>query len=196
MNKYLRNQEEAMESLLKQANEEQDPRHQAMLKNFLRHMSLEISGRWTEFVDDTDTMMAENPEYHVQLGTPTSQQFDGISGVKEFYSTIDASVWMLQSLKCAVADWGIAAQIYNTQLMDGKDILAAGMDIGIEVDPETTYAIEDIKIAMFWPYDEKCRLLGEDVYQLEPPLNVTECAPENRTTKKDIERSLERFFHP
>lgn len=195
MNKYLRNQEEALEALHKQALAEPDPRHKAMLLNYLKHMSMEISGRWTEFVDDHDKMMAENPVYHVQLGTPESAEFTGIDGVKSFYSTIDDAVWMLQAQQTAVADWGLAAQIYNTQMMKGSEILAAGMDIGIEIDdPEAVYVMEDIKIGMFWPYDEQARLLGEDVYQLEPPKRVAKCDPENVTTKKDIEQSLKRFF--
>ena len=195
MSKYVLAQEQTFDALLKQIESTRDPLHQAMLRNYMRHMSMEISGRWSEFVDDHDRMMAEHPLYHVRLGTPDTVEFKGIAGVKEFYSTIDGAVWMLQKQQTAVADWGLAAEIFNTQLLNGSDILAAGMDIGIEIDdPDAVYVLEDIKIAMFWPYDDKARLMGEDVYQLEPPRRVAKCAPEDVATKQDIERSLQRFF--
>jgi hypothetical protein len=191
MSKYLDAQVQVMKNLRAQADSEPNPLRQAMLRNYYRHVALEISGRWNEFVEDYDTMMVENPLYHVKLGGPEVRTFTGTGGVKDFYSEIDSGIWVMCEEHTAVSDWGVLAVFYNTQLLKGSDMIAAGFEAD---DPAAWYAMEDIKISQFWAYDDRARLKGEDVYQLEPPKRIVKCAPEDIIGKKDIENALTEFF--
>lgn len=197
MNKYLETQREAMDSLVAQADAETDPHRQAILRNYYRHMSLEISGRWDEFVYDHDTMMAEHPEYIVKFGTPDTVLYHGIKGVEDFYNTIDQSVVMLQAHETAVADWGFSSRLILTSQMTGAALTAAGMtsaDIGMEIEPDAVYAMEDMTVVQFWRYDSRARLTGEELYQVDPPKAIVKVDPENIATKQDVNASLKHII--
>ncbi len=38
---------------------------------------------------------------------------------------------------------------------------------GLPADPEAHY-LAKVREAMIWPYDEQCRLIGEDVWEFDP----------------------------
>ena len=44
----------------------------------------------------------------------------------------------------------------------GSELVAAGL----EVDPDAMY-LKKSQIMMLWPYDDHCRLLGEDVWEFD-----------------------------
>jgi hypothetical protein len=72
-------------------------------------------------------------------------------------------------------------------------ILAAG---GVPVDPEQTYLVK-IAIHMIWPYDDRGRMIGEDVWEYDTSLReVIPLHPANVLTAERAGKLLEPFIKP
>jgi hypothetical protein len=195
MSKYLDNLVTAMTALQQQANDEPNPRHQKILRNYIRHMSLETAGLWDQFLDDHDTMMSDDIVYHVRsasLGAPDLVTVAGHDAVHEFYSGLGLSMGVLQSQDTAVSDWGFSSWLHHTHFFPGRDVPE---NFAHHVtDPDALYALENIRFGMYWPYDDQQRLIGEDLFEVQGPERVVEVAPEDRFEKSQLAGILEPFF--
>lgn len=139
----------------------QDPRHQAMIKNYRRHAMLEIAGRWREILS-TD-MMVDEPAYRMYY-MGQALVLTGRDQVAGFYETFDASgstVFGPLEERMAVADWGLALESYFGHHLRGHQLQA----MGIEVDDLDGYYQFEHWISSFWPYSQDCRLIGEHIYE-------------------------------
>jgi hypothetical protein len=199
VSKYLEQQDVVFSGLRTQMENELKPLHKKIRLNNLRHMALEMSARWEEFVADYDTMMVEEPLYRVKLGGP-EVEYKGTDGVRDFYAGLDPVAVMLTREDTAIADWGLAARVCDTILLKGSDLAddglardLAGDKIDAVSDPDAIYALEMIPIAMFWPYTADGRLAGEEIYQIGGPERLVECAPEDLVTKADIADALKPY---
>jgi hypothetical protein len=146
---------DVVESLLQKTT---NPLHRAILENFRRHVHLEGSGQFDRII--AADMMSDDPVYRITWGA-NPVVVKGKQGVFDFYSSIGAQVlWNSEDL-LAVNDWGIADELTFNQLLKGSDLRRMGYEAD---DPNAFYHLRS-RQAFIWPYDEKARLKGENLYE-------------------------------
>jgi hypothetical protein len=152
------------------------PRQKAILRNYLTHASLELSGRSDEiFVPE---LTIEHPIYHIDgVGLTEHTTFDGEDSVKGFYVDLNKALVLLYDQQLAVADWGVASFLIVATVHDGQQLL----DLGVDVDDAQGRYVVEYPCAMRWPYDERARMIGEDVYQIGET-KVTKLSAEDDVT--------------
>jgi hypothetical protein len=136
-----------------------NPFHQAMLKNFLRHALLEISGYWDRIlvpeltVDDPAYRLAEAGEMHV---------LTGYERVHSFYREVAetrTNVMAARALNMVVGDFGVISEAVWNHMTPGRLLL--GKVPG--VDPTATYLMAH-NIMQNFVYTHDAKLIGERVY--------------------------------
>ena len=146
---------DAVEDLLKKT---QNPLHRAILQNFRRHVHLEGSGQFDKIV--ASDMMVDEPEYHVSWGANPAL-VKGKENVVKFYTSVgEAVLWNSEDF-LAVNDWGIADELTFNQLLKGETLRV----LGYEADDANAYYHLQSRQAFIWPYDDKARLKGENLYE-------------------------------
>jgi hypothetical protein len=139
----------------------ENPRHRYLLKAYDRHRNLEHAGRFEEiFVPE---MTVEHPVYRFVMGPPIT--LDGREQVEPLYrywAETNQTVFYIDSETIAVGDWLVVSSTVGYQQMLGSDLVASGFD----VDEDAMY-LRKGRVAMVWPYDERCRLVGENVWEFD-----------------------------
>ncbi len=171
-----------------------NPRHRFMLEAYYRHRFLEIGGRYEEIF--APEMMVEKPVYHFEVGG-NHATLEGAEAVKGFYalwSQTHQSIFYAENEQVAVADNFIASVSTMHQQTHGKTLLANG----IQVDDENAYYLITVPgMQMFWPYDDRGRLAGEDVWEPNPAARkVTKLAPADVVTSEQAGKLLEPLIKP
>jgi len=152
-----------------------DPLHRAILLNFWRHVHLEGSGQFDRIT--SPDMMADHPVYRVTWGANPAV-IEGKSGVLGFYNSVgEAVLWNSDDL-IAVADWGVADELTFHQIAPGAILKMIGYPV--EKD-EANYHVTS-RQAFLWPYDEKARLKGENLYEDKTSLVIEEIDPAEAIT--------------
>src|SRR6516164_281560 len=161
----------------------ENPRHLYLLHAYNRHRYLEMAGRWEEIF--TPEMTVEKPVYHFNVLDATTT-LDGAEAVKEVYRewtrTSQCVFYTGGDEKLAVSDAMIVSTSTLYQLFPGA-ILAAG---GAPVDPDVTYLVK-MATHMIWPYDDRGRLVGEDVWEYD--VSVREIIPLDSADVLNAEQS-------
>ena len=186
MSKYLDGFEEFMANGKRIALAEPNAHRRAILLNYNRHASLEFSDEWQHIF--TKGMTVDHPYYRVQLNMPEVATFDGLSAVKGFYSALNERVVWLQDERLFVNDWGLASYSTFGQFAKGSEVVEFGYEAD---DPDATYAML-CPLAMFWPYDDQAKLIGEDVFQLQP-FQIVKCAPGDEFGFDERKRMLTEY---
>lgn len=166
MNRFERAVNECMSPVQDLLERTDNPLHRAMLNNFRRHVHLEGSGQFDKIT--APDMMVDHPVYRVTWGDPP-MVVEGKDAVVNFYRSVDASVLWNSDDLLAVADWGIADELTFNHLLRGRDLLAMGYTAD---DPEAYYHLAS-RQAFFWPYDERARLKGENLYEDKSSVEIT-----------------------
>ncbi|MEV4509968.1 hypothetical protein AB0K00_13520 [Dactylosporangium sp. NPDC049525] len=141
-----------------------NPRHRYLLQVYLRHRYLESAGRWQEILDPELTV--EHPVYRFSLAGRPSFVLDGRDQVAALYrhwTDTDQSVFYVTDEIVAVGDHMVVGRGISYQQTRGAELAAEGVD----ADAGAMYLTRSA-IAMIWPYDDRCRLLGEDVWEFDP----------------------------
>ena len=160
------------------------PLHRAMLLNFWRHVHLEGAGEYGQIV--APDMMVDHPVYRVTWGASPAV-IEGKDGVLGFYHSVGEAVLWHSDDRLAVGDWGICDELTFHQLAVGSDLRALGYDVA---DPAGLYHASS-RQAFIWPYDERARLAGENLYEDKTSLRIEEVDPADATTParvRDIHR--------
>jgi len=148
-----------------------NPLHRAMLLNFWRHVHLEGSGQYERIV--ASDMMVDEPVYRVTWGASPAV-IEGKEGVLAFYRAVgEAVLWNSDDL-LAVADWGVCDELTFHQIARGADLRAIGYEVD---DPDALYHAYS-RQAFVWPYDDRARLKGENLYEDKTSLVIEEVSPE------------------
>lgn len=143
----------------------ENPRHRYLLHAYNRHRYLEMAGRFEEIF--TPEMTVEEPVYHFNL-LETVTTLDGAEAVKEVYREWTGTgqcIFYADDEKLAVSDTMIVSSLMLYQQTPGT-VLAAG---GAPVDPDATYLVK-LATHMIWPYDDRGRMIGEDVWEYDTSL--------------------------
>lgn len=140
-----------------------NPRHRFLLAAYDRHRNLEMAGRYAEiFVPE---MTVEHPVYHFNA-FGMNVILDGRQQVEAVYRQWTHSgqcVFYADRENLAVGDNMIASTATIYQQTPGEMLAAAGLD----VDAAATYLLANVQ-HMIWPYDDRGRLVGEDVWEIDP----------------------------
>jgi hypothetical protein len=175
MNHFERAVRDCMIPAAKLLDQTTNPLHRAMLLNFWRHVHLEGSGQFDKIV--APDMMVDHPVYRVTWGANPAV-IEGKEGVLAFYSSVGEAVLWNSDDRLAVADWGICDELTFHQLASGSDLRALGYGVD---DPEGLYHVSS-RQAFIWPYDERARLTGENLYEDKTSLRIEQVDPAQGTT--------------
>lgn len=140
----------------------ENPRHRFLLQAYLRHRYLESAGRYEEIFDPRLTV--ENPFYRFAVN---GQRFDlegrdQVGMVYKHWTDTDQCVFYVENETVAVGDHLIVGRGIGYQQTLGSELAGAGVD----ADPDAMYLTRSA-IVMIWPYDDQCRLIGEDVWEYD-----------------------------
>ena len=138
-------------------------RHRYLLQAYLRHRYLESAGRWEEILDPSLTV--DEPFYRFQLAGQPPFTLAGKEQVGMLYGHWTATnqcIFYVEDEDVAVGDHMVIGRGIGYQQTLGSELAAAGMD----VDPDAMY-LKKSQIMMLWPYDDQCRLIGEDVWEFD-----------------------------
>jgi hypothetical protein len=151
------------------------PLHRAMLINFWRHDQQEGAAEFDTLA--ADDMMVEEPVYRITWGASPAV-ITGKEGVLSFYRSVGEAVLWNSDDRLAVADWGICDELTFHQLARGADLQA----IGYEVDDADALYHASSRQAFIWPYDERARLIGENLYEDKTSLAIEEVSADEAIT--------------
>lgn len=171
-----------------------NPRHRFMLLAYYRHRFLEIAGRYEEiFAPD---MMVAEPVYHFKLAgvNATLKGADAVKGLYGLWANTHQSVFYIESEQIAVADNFIASVTTAYQQLLGQGLI----ENGITVDDPNAYHLYKMRgVQMIWPYDERCRLVGEDVWEPDPDAaEITKLDPADVLSTEQCRKLLEPLIKP
>ena len=144
-------------------NNTDNPRHRYLLQAYLRHRYLESAGRWQEILDPSLTVDVPHYRFSVSGQAPfTLTGKDQVGMLYGHWTNTDQCVFYVEDEDVAVGDHMVIGRGIGYQQTLGSELAAAGLD----VDPEAMY-LKKSQIMMLWPYDDHCRLLGEDVWEFD-----------------------------
>lgn len=169
-----------------------NPRHRYLLQAYDRHRNLEHAGRFAEIF--TPEMTVEHPVYRFHMGLPTS--LDGreqVEPVYRYWAETNQSVFYIASETIAVGDWLVVSSTLGYQQMLGSDLAASGFEVD---DPGAMY-LRKGRVAMIWPFDERCRLVGENVWEFdESERELIKLDPQDVLTTQRAAELLEPLIKP
>ncbi len=170
-----------------------NPRHQYLLQAYLRHRYLESAGRYQEILEPELTV--DNPVYRFTLFGQPPFRLEGKDQVAMLYShwtETDQCVFYVEDEIVAVGDHMIVGRGTSYQQTLGSELAAAG----VEADTNAMYLTKS-QIAMIWPYDDRCRLLGEDVWEFDnAKKEYIKLDPADVLTAKQAGELLAPFIKP
>lgn len=141
----------------------ENPRHRYLLEAYDRHRNLEHAGRFEEIF--TPEMTVERPVYRFNMiGAPpmTLEGREQVEPVYRLWAETNQSIFYNESETVAVGDWMVVSTMVGYQQTLGAALVAAGID----AEEDAMYLVRG-RVAMIWPYDERGRLVGENVWEYD-----------------------------
>jgi hypothetical protein len=193
----------------------ENPRHRFMLMAYARHRALELAGRYPEiFAPD---MMAPEATYHFIYGgnniVLTGQ--DRIKSLYSMWAQTNQSIFYIEHEEIAISDHNIFSvatayqQVSGKTLRDNKLLAILPKFISRKLVEHTlakdTHTVNDNDmylykakgVQMIWPYDDQCRLLGEDVYEpLVDQHELIKIDAKDVMTTAQARKLLDPIIHP
>jgi hypothetical protein len=140
-----------------------NPRHRYLLQAYDRHRNLEHAGRYEEIF--APEMTVEHPIYRFNMIGQPPTTLEGREQVEPLYrlwAETNQSVFYNESETVAVGDWMVVSTMIGYQQTLGSALVAGG----VEADEDAMYLLRG-RVAMIWPYDERGRLVGENVWEYD-----------------------------
>jgi hypothetical protein len=141
----------------------ENPRHRYLLKAYDRHRNLEHAGRYGEIF--APEMTVEEPVYRFNMVGQPPMTLEGRGQVEPIYklwAETDQCIFYNENETIAVGDRMVVSTMTGYQQTLGS-ALAAG---GIDADEDAMYLVRG-RVVMVWPYDERGRLEGENVWEYD-----------------------------
>jgi hypothetical protein len=171
----------------------ENPRHRYLLQAYDRHRNLEHAGRFEEIF--APEMTVEHPVYRFNMIGQAPMKLEGREQVEPLYrhwAETNQSIFYNESETVAVGDNMVVSTMIGYQQTLGSTLAAAGID----ADPDMMYLLRG-RVAMIWPYDERCRLIGENVWEYDDTEHdLIKLAPEDVLTTEHAARLLEPHIKP
>ena len=192
----------------------ENPRHRYLLLAFDRHRNLEMAGRYEELL--APEMMVPEPVYHL-AAHGVNLKLDGAESIKRLYrmwAATNQAVFYVESEQLAVADNFVASVAVGYQQVSGrtlfydrvlpylprfisKRLVARALAREIhEADENSMYLYKNV-FQMIWPYDDRGRLLGEDIYEPDPDrAEIVKLDPADVLTTQQAANLLNPLIEP
>ncbi len=140
----------------------ENPRHRFLLQSYNRHRYLEMAGRYREIF--APEMTVDHPVYHFNLldATFTLDGREQVEAIYHQWTESGQSVFYAEDEQLAIGDHMIVSRAVLYQQTPGAVLAASGVD----ADHSAMY-LAKINNVMIWPYDDRCRMIGEDVWEYE-----------------------------
>jgi hypothetical protein len=171
-----------------------NPRHRFLLTAFYRHRFLELAGRYQEiFAPD---MTVEHPVYRFRaLGMDVRLEgAEAVKGLYAMWAQTHQSIFWVEREQVAVADNFVATVAWGYQQVLGQGLIANGIEVD---DPNAYYRYGIAGIQQFWPYDDRGRLVGEDVWEPDPDRAViTKLDPADVMSTEEAAKLLDPWIQP
>jgi hypothetical protein len=136
-----------------------NPRHKKMLEKLLQHARGEVE----EDLEAVLGTLAPNPVYRSSIADPAMNP-EGYETVVRFYKEqiFGKGRHCLESTKprILVSDEAIVTEGTVRSVHWGRDLIDTGTAVD---DPEGFYLLT-YQMLIVWPYDEECRITGEESY--------------------------------
>jgi hypothetical protein len=191
-----------------------NPRHRYILMAYSRHRYLEFSGRYDEVL--ADDMMVDNPVYNLHaLGFNTTiSGKDHVRSLYKYWADTNQCIFYAENEQVAVADNFVASTVMAHQQVWGGSILSSkvlgllpkGLSSelllgllhmkGIKAEPDCMYIYSNFEETI-WPYDDRGRLMREDVMEPDPSAaQITKVDPANVMTTAQAATLLAPLIQP
>ncbi len=171
----------------------ENPRHRYLLQAYDRHRNLEHAGRFEEIF--APEMTVEHPVYRFNMfGQPpmTLEGREQVEPLYQFWAQTNQSIFYNESETVAVGDFMVVSTMVGYQQTLGSTLAAAG----VEADADAMYLLRG-RVAMVWPYDERCRLIGENVWEYdETEHDLIKLDPDDMLTTQQAAELLEPQIKP
>ena len=141
----------------------ENPRHRYLLQAYDRHRNLEHAGRFEEIF--APEMTVEHPVYRFNMAGQPPMMLEGREQVEPLYrywAETNQSMFYNEGETVAVGDQMVVSTMVGYQQTLGSDLAAAGSGR----DADAVYLLRG-RVAMLWPYDERGRLIGENVWEYD-----------------------------
>ncbi len=183
-------QNEAVEKVLEHTT---NRRHRYLLEAYLRHRYLESAGRWEEILDPDLTVDEPHYRFNVAGREPfTLTGKDQVGMLYGHWTNTNQCVFYVSDEDVAVGDHMVVGRGIGYQQTLGSELAAAGLD----VDPGAMY-LKKSQIMMLWPYDDRGRLLGEDVWEFDTAeAGLFKLDPADVLTVDQSRKLLDPFIKP
>lgn len=163
-----------------------NPRHRAILKNYIRHANLEVCGLWKGIL--APDMMVPHPVYRFHTPGKGLRVVDGMTAVQEEYESyarLNCNVIMHGEGSIMVSDRGFMTEFVQHRFWPGSLLREQGDDID---DPHAMYLVSTTQM-MSWPYDEEARVIEERVYR-GTDRRIGKCDPADVITVEECREKL------
>ncbi|CAN5810286.1 hypothetical protein BH23ACT2_BH23ACT2_03300 [soil metagenome] len=170
-----------------------NPRHRYLLQSYLRHRYLESAGRWEEILDPALTVDVPHYRFNVVGREPfTLHGKDEVGMLYGHWTATDQCIFYVEDEDVAVGDHMVIGRGIGYQQTLGSELAAAGVD----ADPDSMY-LKKSQIMMLWPYDDQCRLVGEDVWEFDTAeAGLFKLDPADVLTAEQSGKLLDPFIKP
>ena len=170
-----------------------DPLHRQILENYRRHAILEVCGLWEEIF--TPEMTVEHPLYYFNVSGFAGNKAEGPEEVQAIYRMLaetGAGVQVVEDERLMVADWGFASEANFSSYYRGHTLNA----VGVPVDYPDGFFIYQLRYVKLWPYDERGRMIGEQVYENTAFTELVQIPEEDFLTISDARERLLPMLRP
>jgi hypothetical protein len=169
----------------------EDPRHRTILQAYDRHRNLEHAGRFEEIFEPH--MMVEHPVYRFNMfGQPTItlEGRDQIEPLYRHWAETNQCIFYNEDELVAIGDGMVVSTMLGYQQVVGAELAVPG----VEAELEAMYLVRG-RVTMIWPYDEQCRLVGENVWEYdESQRAVVKLDPADVVTTEQAAQLLEPYL--
>lgn len=169
-----------------------NPLHNAILRNYRRHATLEVCGLWPEIL--VPEMTDENAKYRIHR-TDKLVVANGIKQIAEVYSKMEetgSTVIYHTDEHIMVSDEGFMSEYKSHRFWDG---LALQSVVDATLDPNAKYIVSQTLIT-FFTYNDRGILTGERVYH-GTDREIRFCEPgELITVQECLEKLLPNIESP
>jgi hypothetical protein len=170
-----------------------DPRHRYILQSYDRHRNLEHAGRFEEIFEPH--MMVEHPVYRFNMfGRPTItlEGRDQVEPLYRHWAETNQSIFYNEDEQVAIGDAMVVSTMLGYQQVVGAELAVPG----VEADPKAMYLVRG-RVTMIWPYDDRCRLVGENVWEFdETQRAVVKLDPADVVTTEQAAELLDSYLKP
>src|SRR5207249_1119848 len=163
------------------------PLHRAILKNYLRHLLLEISGYWDQIV--VPELTIDEPVYRVG-DHGAVEVLHGKGEVEDFYrQTYESRINVMgaRTMNMCVEDFGVTTEAYWAHVVPGEYLRDHGHDA--DADPNAHYLM-NYNIFQVFAYTTNALLIGERIYADSASYTYEKLAPEDVVTPEMARQQL------